>query len=293
MTAPGRGLVFEGELTKIGNATVRPDYFFLFETLSAAELLHARRDEETGRFAFKRFLRVIHVEDVELSGREGAEAGGIDRSRLYARRGSIGGRRSSSPRLGGAPGGADDGEEAASLLLRVVAADPSDPKQGHVYSLGGERQALVEWKCKMTAVLSKKTSEWKLRFKGDVAVLGEGFATYAAQEVKDAALARSFMWFFSGKFGGLVVRATSGKSRSGKLDWHEAYRVDRVDGGPVPARSLADSKKFRKRCTGPEVFRIFCRDPHTNNEKVLICASEDRDLVVELMTPRLLGDHDF
>jgi len=40
VTAAGRKLTHEGSLTKIGNATVRPDYFFLFETLSATELLH-------------------------------------------------------------------------------------------------------------------------------------------------------------------------------------------------------------------------------------------------------------
>jgi len=66
VTAAGRKLTHEGSLTKIGNATVRPDYFFLFETLSATELLHTSPPDAAGRFAFKRFLRVLHVEDVDL-----------------------------------------------------------------------------------------------------------------------------------------------------------------------------------------------------------------------------------
>ena len=95
VTAPGRKLAHEGELTKIGGSTVRPDYFFLFETLSSTELLHTSAPDAQGHFAFKRFLRVLHVEDVEL-GSGAHEGGGIDRNRIYARRGSIGGRTATS-----------------------------------------------------------------------------------------------------------------------------------------------------------------------------------------------------
>ena len=49
ITAPGRLLTHEGSLTKIGNSTVRPDYFFLFETLSATELLHTSAPDANGQ----------------------------------------------------------------------------------------------------------------------------------------------------------------------------------------------------------------------------------------------------
>ena len=284
VTAPGRKLAHEGELTKIGGSTVRPDYFFLFETLSSTELLHTSAPDAQGHFAFKRFLRVLHVEDVEL-GSGAHEGGGIDRNRIYARRGSIGGRTATSSAAGGSAPTCEE-EDGASLLLRVVASDPSDPKHGHVYSLGGERQALVEWKCKMTNALGKSSSEWRLRFKGDVQVLGEAFATYAAAEVKDPALRNCFMWFFSGRFGGMVVRATAGKNRSGKLEWHEAYRVQSVDGSRVPASALVNNARLRKRAAQGDVFRIVARDPQTNVEKTLVLASDDKDLIVELMAAK-------
>mmetsp|Transcript_9769 Transcript_9769/g.34385 ORF Transcript_9769/g.34385 Transcript_9769/m.34385 type:complete len:523 (+) Transcript_9769:368-1936(+) len=206
VTAAGRKLTHEGSLTKIGNATVRPDYFFLFETLSATELLHTSPPDAAGRFAFKRFLRVLHVEDVELLDDVSEGSRGDVRKSFVS-------------------------SAESQLVLRFVAADPNDTKLGHIYSLLGTRSNVTQWKRSCAAALGKKGNEWKLRFKGDVTVLGEGFAAFPVAETGTAK--HCFMWFFRGRFGGLVVRASSGATRSGKLAWHEALRVDGVLGPPV------------------------------------------------------------
>ncbi|KAJ8603836.1 hypothetical protein CTAYLR_000272 [Chrysophaeum taylorii] len=283
VTAPGRFLTHEGSLTKIGSTTVRPDYFFLFETLSATELLHTSAPDTNGRFAYKRFLRVLHVEDVELaSGNCDATTGAVKRNSLYLAAGKLGVSTSSRATAGGGPyDGAHSAPCDSTLLLRIVASYPSDPKKGHVYSLAGDRDNIVEWKSKITKALGKNTAEWKLRFKGDISVLGEGFASYPCAEVKDASLKDSFMWFFSGRFGGMIVRATTGTARSGKLAWYESLRVEALDASEVPLHTLRGDR-LRKRClTDPrDVFRIVCV------EKTLVVASEDKDLLVELMKPQ-------
>lgn len=286
VTAPGRYLTHEGSLTKIGSTTVRPDYFFLFETLSATEILHTSAPDN-GRFAFKRFLRVLHVEDVELaSGANSCDAGtgAVRRASLYGASGKLLGGSSSrsnlfsqmsSGSIGGGPSSNEGGPDT--LLLRVVASYPSDSKHGHVYTLAGDRENLVHWKSKVTKALGKNTAEWKLRFKGDVAVLGDGFASFPCSEVKDSSK-DSFMWFFSGRFGGMIIRATAGNARSGKLTWHESLRVENIDGDEVPLHTVRGDKLRRKiKQYSSSVFRIMCA------EKTLIVASEEKDLIVELM----------
>lgn len=287
VTAPGRYLTHEGSLTKIGSTTVRPDYFFLFETLSATEILHTSAPDN-GRFAFKRFLRVLHVEDVELaSGANSCDVGtgAVRRASLYGASGKLLGGVSSSSKtlfsqmssasMGGGPSSNEGGPDT--LLLRVVASYPSDTKHGHVYTLAGDRENLVHWKSKVTKALGKNTAEWKLRFKGDVTVLGDGFASFPCSEVKDSSK-DSFMWFFSGRFGGMIIRATAGSARSGKLTWHESLRVESIDGDEVPLHTVRGDRLRRKIGQySSSVFRIMCA------EKTLIVASEEKDLIVELM----------
>lgn len=288
VTAPGRFLTHEGSLTKIGANTVRPDYFFLFETLSATELLHTAAPDANGRFGFKRFLRVLHIEDVELINGETDDAatGAVRRSAIYgaSRFAGLGGGSGNKLVGGGGPSSNDPhnnaNQEQNSLLLRVVCAYPSDPKNGRIYSLAGDRDTIVDWKSKVTKALGKNTAEWKLRFKGDVTVLGEGFGDFPCAEVtKDR---DSFMWFFSGRFGGMIVRASTGKANSGKLAWHESLRVETVD-PDVPPLHMIRGDKLKKRIKQPnaneDVFRIVCY------EKTLVVASDEKDLIVELMKP--------
>ena len=179
VAATGRRLAHEGELAKVGNATVRPDYFALFETSAGAELLHASAPDARGRLAFRRFLRVLHVEDVEvLDGGGDAALGGIDAKKLvFAKRRSL---------------TAAQGDQALdrALLLRVVCADPRDWSRGHVYSLGGDRAALVEWKAKLAGALGRRGAEWKLRFKGPATCLGEAPGARADGGAADGARRR-------------------------------------------------------------------------------------------------------
>ena len=72
----------------------------------------------------------------------------------------------------------------------------------------------------------------------------------------------------------MLVRATAGKNRSGKLEWHAAYRVDRVVGGPVPAADLADGRRLRRRAAGADVFRAFVSAGGV--ARVLVGAEADR-----------------
>ena len=286
LTSPGRHMIHEGSLFKIGGASVRPDYFFLFETKTTTELLHTGHPDSTGRYAFKRFNHVLHVEDVELANGDDADglaSGTVRRQSLYGLSAASIHRQSSSSRdsnsrvAGGGPPGDDNG--ICDLILRIVALDPADRKLGYVYSLAGDRESLLHWKSRITGALGKGNAEWKLRFKGDVAVLGEGFASYQIAEIK-ATERSAFMWFFSGRNGGLIVRATSGTTRSGKLEWKEALRVDAVDGDEVPLHTVrGDSLKKRIKQAGDDVFRICCR------EKTLIVSSEEKALIVELMKP--------
>lgn len=296
VTAPGRYLTHEGSLTKIGGATVRPDYFFLFETLSATELLHTSAPDTNGRFAYKRFLRVLHVEDVELADGDDCDAtpGAVRRASLFGAASKLGGNSGSHRQLvvgsvavtaGGGPssndghaGAATHGEpNASTLLLRLVASNPNDAKNGHIYTLAGARDNLLEWKSKVTKALGKNTAEWRLRFKGDFEVLGEAYASFPCAEVRDSSKS-SFMWFFSGRFGGMIIRAVTGGARSGKLSWHESLRVEAIDPATVPPDSVRGEKLKRKiSAHAANVFRILCV------EKTLIVVSEDKDLIVELM----------
>lgn len=296
VTAPGRYLTHEGSLTKIGGATVRPDYFFLFETLSATELLHTSAPDTHGRFAYKRFLKVLHVEDVELADGDDCDAtpGAVRRASLFGAASKLGGSSGSHRQLfvgqvavtaGGGPS-SNDGHAATSthgepnastLLLRLVASNPNDAKNGHIYTLAGARDNLLEWKSKVTKALGKNTAEWKLRFKGDIEVLGEAYASFPCNEVKDSSKS-SFMWFFSGRFGGMIIRAVTGGARSGKLTWHESLRVEAIDPATIPPDSVRGDKLKRKiSIHATNVFRIL------SVEKTLIVVSEDKDLIVELM----------
>jgi len=199
------------------------------------------------------------------------------------------------------------------LVLRFVAADPNDTKLGHIYSLLGTRSNVTQWKRSCAAALGKKGNEWKLRFKGDVTVREPGGRRHRRKrpvhgipKYSNRSSARAsprspsprralpstascgiFPFeahlvvlpdgrFFRGRFGGLVVRASSGATRSGKLAWHEALRVDGVLGPPVPLHELR-GEKLKQRARDDDVFRIVCAD------KTLLVASEDRDLIVELM----------
>ena len=255
VAAAGRRLAHEGELAKVGNATVRPDYFALFETSAGAELLHASAPDARGRLAFRRFLRVLHVEDVEvLDGGGDAALGGIDAKKLvFAKRRSL---------------TAAQGDQALdrALLLRVVCADPRDWSRGHVYSLGGDRAALVEWKAKLAGALGRRGAEWKLRFKGPATCLGEAPGARADGGAADGARRDAFLWFFSGPRGALLVRATAGRRRSGKLEWRDAWRVD-----GVAAAAEGDT------------FRVAARAPGDGRPWTLLFASEDRDVIVALM----------
>ena len=255
VAAAGRRLAHEGELAKVGNATVRPDYFALFETSAGAELLHASAPDARGRLAFRRFLRVLHVEDVEvLDGGGDAALGGIDAKKLvFAKRRSL---------------TAAQGDQALdrALLLRVVCADPRNWSRGHVYSLGGDRAALVEWKAKLAGALGRRGAEWKLRFKGPATCLGEAPGARADGGAADGARRDAFLWFFSGPRGALLVRATAGRRRSGKLEWRDAWRVD-----GVAAAAEGDT------------FRIAARAPGDGRPWTLLFASEDRDVIVALM----------
>lgn len=254
VAAPGRRLVHEGELAKVGNATVRPDYFALFETGTGTELLHASAPDVRGRLAFRRFLRVLHVEDVEvLDGGGDAALGGIDAKKLvFAKRRSL---------------TASQGDEILNraLLLRVVCADPLNWSRGHVYSLGGDRAALVEWKAKLAGALGRRGAEWKLRFKGPATCLGEA-PSGRADGAADGARRDAFLWFFSGPRGALLVRATAGRRRSGKLEWRDAWRVDGVAAA-----------------AGDDAFRVAAREPGDGRSWTLLFASEDRDIIVALM----------
>ena len=255
VAAAGRRLAHEGELAKVGNATVRPDYFALFETSAGAELLHASAPDARGRLAFRRFLRVLHVEDVEvLDGGGDAALGGIDAKKLvFAKRRSL---------------TAAQGDQALdrALLLRVVCADPRNWSRGHVYSLGGDRAALVEWKAKLAGALGRRGAEWKLRFKGPATCLGEAPGARADGGAADGARRDAFLWFFSGPRGALLVRATAGRRRSGKLEWRDAWRVDGV--------AAADDG---------DTFRVAARAPGDGRPWTLLFASEDRDVIVALM----------
>ena len=255
VAAAGRRLAHEGELAKVGNATVRPDYFALFETSAGAELLHASAPDARGRLAFRRFLRVLHVEDVEvLDGGGDAALGGIDAKKLvFAKRRSL---------------TAAQGDQALdrALLLRVVCADPRDWSRGHVYSLGGDRAALVEWKAKLAGALGRRGAEWKLRFKGPATCLGEAPGARADGGAADGARRDAFLWFFSGPRGALLVRATAGRRRSGKLEWRDAWRVDGV--------AAADDG---------DTFRVAARAPGDGRPWTLLFASDDRDVIVALM----------
>ena len=255
VAAAGRRLAHEGELAKVGNATVRPDYFALFETSAGAELLHASAPDARGRLAFRRFLRVLHVEDVEvLDGGGDAALGGIDAKKLvFAKRRSL---------------TAAQGDQALdrALLLRVVCADPRDWSRGHVYSLGGDRAALVEWKAKLAGALGRRGAEWKLRFKGPATCLGEAPGARADGGAADGARRDAFLWFFSGPRGALLVRATAGRRRSGKLEWRDAWRVD-----GVAAAAEGDT------------FRVAARAPGDGRPWTLLFASDDRDVIVALM----------
>ena len=255
VAAAGRRLAHEGELAKVGNATVRPDYFALFETSAGAELLHASAPDARGRLAFRRFLRVLHVEDVEvLDGGGDAALGGIDAKKLvFAKRRSL---------------TAAQGDQALdrALLLRVVCADPRDWSRGHVYSLGGDRAALVEWKAKLAGALGRRGAEWKLRFKGPATCLGEAPGARADGGAADGARRDAFLWFFSGPRGALLVRATAGRRRSGKLEWRDAWRVDGV-------AAAADG----------DAFRVAARAPGDGRPWTLLFASDDRDVIVALM----------
>ena len=145
--------------------------------------------------------------------------------------------------------------------------------------------SLELWEANRDSAVASLTDEFVLGI-GAGTLRREAFATYAAAEVKDPALRNCFMWFFSGRFGGMVVRATAGKNRSGKLEWHEAYRVQSVDGSRVPASALVNNARLRKRAAQGDVFRIVARDPQTNVEKTLVLASDDKDLIVELMAAK-------
>jgi len=288
LTAPGRLMMHEGSLYKIGASSARPDYFFLFETKTTLELLHTSSPDSNGHYHFKKFNHVVHVEDVELASgdgdTDGLASGTVRRGSLYGLP-SLGGRsssgssvRDSSSRVAG--GGPPDGADGiCDLILRIVALDPADRKLGYVYSLAGDRDSLQTWKQKVTGALGKGNVEWKLRFKGDVTVLGEGFSSHQIAEIKGTEKS-AFMWFFSGRNGGLIVRATSGAVRSGKLEWKEALRVEAVDGESVPLHTVkGENLKKRIKAAGDDVFRICCR------EKTLIVSSEEKALIVELMKP--------
>ena len=64
------------------------------------------------------------------------------------------------------------------------------------------------------------------------------------------------------------------------------YRVDAVDGAPVPPRELENKSRHRRRAAEDDVFRVRARDPEDNAARTLLLASDDKDLIVELMKPQ-------
>uniref|UniRef100_A0A7S3NIK0 DH domain-containing protein n=1 Tax=Aureoumbra lagunensis TaxID=44058 RepID=A0A7S3NIK0_9STRA len=301
ITAHSRLLTHEGRLCKVGGNSLREDYFFLFETENVTELLHTSVPDSSGRFGFRRFLKILHVEDVDLTSDEDTAhaSGTVKRNSLYVGLptkfasmypGSLS-RSSSFSDSGAAGGGPGANENAASdggggggrgkqkcdLLLRLVACDPYDGKNGYIYSLLSDRESLLNWKSKVTRSLNRSTLDWKLRYKGDVTILAEGPTSFGLPEAKEKEK-NAFMWFFVGKTGGKIVRATIGATRSGKLEWKELLLVSSIDGGRVPDEAIRGDKIKRKiQQRSDQVFRIV-----TSN-KTLIVAAEEKQLIVDLM----------